>query len=1120
MSTTLNVLIIGTCPADAESATALLERVGFRLQWACVDSEQDFVAHLDPPPDLILADYSSTQFSGLGALERLRERDLDIPLIFLSDTPGEEVAVECLKQGAADYILKNRLARLEPAVRRALEEKRLREQKRHAEHQAREQDRRFRKLVENSSDGLLLFDAKGTILYTSPSAGRILGRGPSELEQENAFDLVHPDDQPFLRRKQAELLQNPPLGAPIQFRVRHLDGSWRWIEAHARNLLDEPSVHGILVNYRDVTDRKQSEEELRQHAAYQVALNKIIASATEMTSDLKVILEIALDETCRALQLEMGAIGLVSTQEYEPIAIQRGMLSPGGGLLSLFEEAQRVSLLAPLVVHDWRVAEHPFAPKAQEFGLGASIVVPLLVGGTHIGSLAVASKEPRTWSNGEIGRLETIGRQLGMVVERARLFQETSQRAQQLALLYDAGLAMNSALDIQTLIEYLLKVLNEAVHAERTDLFRYDPARKRLYCEAGAGYTSEMDWADFRTFTVALGEDRGLVGRAAADRVPVYLPDVLKDSRWIPFDPTLRSGLWVPVEREGKLRGVLAITSTRVNAFTPADQRLVILFAHQLSFAMENARLFEETRRRMKEFTAIAQVSAALRRAHTRAEMLPIILNEVTGLIQATGAALLLCHPVVGDAITELAWGAWENWKGLRWPFAGGITGNVISTGEAYQTSDLGIDPLFPRPELVGNVRAAACLPLRADEQPIGALWVGRTRELTQEEMHLLGAVCDISANAIRRTTLHEQTEERLQRLTSMRAIDMAIGSSLDLRMTLTVLLEHVVTQLQIDAADVLLLDPHTRILEQVASRGFRTGSAERLQVRLGEEHGGQVPLELRRVSVPDLRQDPFRGPRAALMRNEGFVSYFAAPLLVKGQVKGVLEVFHRTLLMPDPEWLEFLETLAGQAALAVDSAAMFSSLQRANFELTMAYDTTLEGWSRALDLRDKETEGHTKRVAELTVQLAKAMGVGDEELVHIRRGALLHDIGKMAIPDRILLKPGPLTEEEWAIMRKHPIYAHDLLAQIPYLRPALAIPYNHHEKWDGTGYPRGLKGLAIPSAARIFAIVDVWDALRSDRPYRPAWTEEQARAYLAEQSDKHFDPRAVETFLRFTDLA
>jgi putative two-component system response regulator len=194
------------------------------------------------------------------------------------------------------------------------------------------------------------------------------------------------------------------------------------------------------------------------------------------------------------------------------------------------------------------------------------------------------------------------------------------------------------------------------------------------------------------------------------------------------------------------------------------------------------------------------------------------------------------------------------------------------------------------------------------------------------------------------------------------------------------------------------------------------------------------------------------------------------------------------------------------------------AKLREANAQLLNAYEATIESLSHALDLRDRETEGHSRRVTELTLKLAQALNMNDEDLTHIRRGALLHDMGKIGIPDSILHKPDTLTTEEWSIMRKHPQFAYDMLSPIEYLHPALDIPYSHHEKWDGSGYPRGLRGEEIPMVARLFAIADVWDAVTSDRPYRAAWTEEQALAYIREQSGKHFDPQVVALFFKVVE--
>ena len=355
--------------------------------------------------------------------------------------------------------------------------------------------------------------------------------------------------------------------------------------------------------------------------------------------------------------------------------------------------------------------------------------------------------------------------------------------------------------------------------------------------------------------------------------------------------------------------------------------------------------------------------------------------------------------------------------------------------------------------------------------------------------------------------------EQRLERLAALRAIDRAISASLDLRVALTVLLDQVIGQLGVDAAAVLLLNAHTRTLEYAARRGFRA-AGERSRGALTQDYAGRAVLDRRLITVPDTAEASPDAARLALPPGEGFRAYFAAPLIAKGSVVGVLEVYHRSPIHALPEWLEFLDALAELAAIAIDNARLFDSLQHSNLNLTVAYDATIEGWSRALDLRDKETEGHTQRVTQLCLRLGRVMGLPDDELVHVRRGALLHDIGKMGVPDQILLKPGPLNDEEWAIMRRHPIYAYEMLAPIVYLHPALDIPYCHHEKWDGTGYPRGLAGDQIPLAARLFAVVDVWDALCSDRPYRTAWPPEKVTAYIRSLSGTHFDPTAVEGFL------
>ena len=359
-----------------------------------------------------------------------------------------------------------------------------------------------------------------------------------------------------------------------------------------------------------------------------------------------------------------------------------------------------------------------------------------------------------------------------------------------------------------------------------------------------------------------------------------------------------------------------------------------------------------------------------------------------------------------------------------------------------------------------------------------------------------------------------EQIRTQLRRVESLNTIQMVMVNSFDVRLTLNAIVEAAISELNVDAALVLLLNPYTNILEFATGKGFTTRYIQEGSIKMGEGIAGHVVLERKNFYIPNLLDTEDQFVRTPFISEEGFVTYVAEPLIAKGKVKGVLEIFHRSQFKPGEQWSNYFKTIAGQAAVAIDSAQSFEELQRSNINLSLAYDNTIEGWSHAMDLRDKETEGHTRRVTELTLQLSRAMGISEAQLVHIRRGALLHDMGKLGIPDYILHKPGKLTDEEWVIMRKHPQFAYDMLSSIDYLRPALDIPYCHHEKWDGRGYPRGLKGEQIPIAARIFAVIDVWDALTSDRPYRAAWSHEKTLAYIRELSGTHFDPKVVDLFL------
>ena len=364
-----------------------------------------------------------------------------------------------------------------------------------------------------------------------------------------------------------------------------------------------------------------------------------------------------------------------------------------------------------------------------------------------------------------------------------------------------------------------------------------------------------------------------------------------------------------------------------------------------------------------------------------------------------------------------------------------------------------------------------------------------------------------------------DQIKLQQSQLRALMSVGQVINSSLGLKRVLEEVMDSLISLMHAERGFLVLREPNGEMAVRIA-RGIahinldeETFKVSKTIVRNVVESGAPV---LTTNAQADPRFDAQMSIAAYQLR-----SILCVPLKLKDDLIGVLYVDNRAHagIFKEND-LELISAFADQAAVAIDSARLFEDLQESHRELETAYQATLEGWVRALDLRDKETEGHTQRVTVLTQRLARSMGVKGDELVHITRGALLHDIGKMAIPDGVLLKPGQLTEEERMLIQKHPVYAYEMLKPIAFLVPAIDIPYCHHEKWDGSGYPRGLRGKEIPFAARIFPVIDVWDALTSNRPYRKALPQYEVRARIQADSGKHFDPVVVDAFMEMKDLS
>ena len=558
----------------------------------------------------------------------------------------------------------------------------------------------------------------------------------------------------------------------------------------------------------------------------------------------------------------------------------------------------------------------------------------------------------------------------------------------------------------------------------------------------------------------------------------------------------------IPIWVEGHVLGVMNLIGSEVGGFSEDERKTLRSVGNQVGIALERARL----RSRMQSMvlgrtfalTAEIEQRKAVQASQAR---LAAILEATTDLVAITdheGNAIYL-----NRAGKDLM-GVTGNGSGYPFNIADFLSdmGRDFTLADAYQAA---AKNGFWSGESTLTSRSG----LRSPLSVVVLFHPGRDGE----NAYYSAIARDISASKAAELKIKMQFE----RLASLRSIDIAITDSMDLRVALSVLLDQVTGRLGVDAADVLVLNSELNLLESVASRGFYSPEAGITSIQLGEGLAGRAALERKMTRTHGLLTDE-QFTRRAAFAGEKFDAYFALPLIAHGQVRGVIEVYNRSPLDPDQEWLDFLEALAGQAAISIDVVRLFDGLQHSNTELTLAYDSTIEGWSRAMDLRDKETEGHTQRVTNLSIRLGRRLGLADAELVHLRRGALLHDIGKMGVPDNILLKPGKLTDDEWILMRKHPEYAYEMLSSIRYLGTAIDIPYCHHEKWDGSGYPQGLIGEHIPLSARLFAVIDVWDALRSDRPYRPGLSKAETLRMISDGAGTHFDPKIAGEFLEFIE--
>lgn len=978
----------------------------------------------------------------------------------------------------------------------------------------RETERFLRTIVEQVPAVIYTEDATdGHLLYISPQVEYLSGYSVSEWISRTDFwkDIIHPEDRERVIALDEETNQSGS-SFVIDYRMMRRDGHVIWVHDEAVLIKDETDQplywQGIML---DITDQKHHEQEIE-------ALGKLAHLSVE-TAELRPLLDGVLQAAIQAIDpAEKGSILLLNEVGELAIKAIAGYSDPriltASFPLHHGYSAHCVRERRSLIIPDARGnAEYRYDGEIDEMtSVQSAIVSPLIARGVLIGVISLDNvSRKNAFSDYDLQILENLAATAALLIERSKLLEELQRYIEHQTALNAILLAASRTNDIQTILDIVLDHLLLALRMKIGAIWISIPSGAQHLVamrDLPPGLSDQMDDLAAQRF---IDLPNMQVIEDTEKHSDPHLPPLLRKFG-------IRAGVAAPLIVDGQRIGGIAIAEGNPRSWTVDELRLIETLGHQVGVLIQRGHLFEQLQKHIDRLETVYRVSTELRVAHGVEEALPILLEQTRLALKAEGGCILL-YDIDNKRYYPKTSQGW-----LTESLAQVVDGIEIQieTREIIFSENFFFEPRLNLPPIVQmpNSPGGAIVPFFVHSQPVGVMLLSLTDRnvIDSQTIALLESIADIASSALQRIRLYDSTLAQVKKLNALREIDRLIASGFELSVIFDAILLHVLHILQVDAASILTFDTLTKRLERVALKGLRNVPLYKTHLSLMESLAAEAIIKREPKIISNLSVYSAANEQLEILLEEGLIAYCAQPFESKGQIKGVLEIASHTPLILTAEWKEFLEAIAQQLVIAMENAHLIQDLHRSNAELIAAYDATIEGWSKALDLRDKETEGHTQRVTEMVLQLALVVGIKPDDLVHLRRGAILHDIGKMGIPDSILLKPGSLTEDEWTIMRKHPEYAYDLLSPIEYLRPALDIPYCHHEKWDGSGYPRGLKGEQIPLAARLFAVVDVYDALTSDRPYRRAWTKNKALHYIQEQSAKHFDPQIAQIFLTILD--
>lgn len=738
----------------------------------------------------------------------------------------------------------------------------------------------------------------------------------------------------------------------------------------------------------------------------------------------------------------------------------------------------------------------------------------LILHGKPIGAInAWRLRSDGLFNESELNFLNSIAHQASIAIDSGHLYDETVRRAEESKAIAEVGREISATLQPEIVLKRIATYAKDLLRAETSAVYLAEPNEPSLWAVAAIGKDAEEVKAD----PVTIGT--GILGNIAMNKVGEIVNRASSDSRAIVIKGTevnpLEHIMGAAVLSKDRLTGLLVVwRSGEGQEFRSPELDFLTGLAQQAAVAIENARLFNAEQKQRREAENLREATAALTKTIELEKLYEVILDSLSKLATHVSASIEMVDGEHVEIVAARGLPENDHFIGKTSPLRAGQWESDIKS--PIIIADAQSDERFEKIQGTEYIRGWMSIPMIAQDKLIGYLNVDSdiVGFYTEEQAAPIQIFANQAATAIENARRFQSEKRRRTEAENLQVAATAITSSLDVEevlQTILVALKHVTPY---DSASMLLLEG-----DQVRIRAAKGLPKPDLALNQLFPASNALLRAIQKSGRPVIVQDAQKDPRfekwAAADNVHGWLG---VPLIARGQIIGYITLDSYTECAFDEHDAALAQTFAHQAAAVIDNANLFQSLQATNDELSKAYDTTLEGWGKALELRDKETQGHTKRVKDLTVRLARQIGIREPELTHIRRGVLVHDIGKMGVRDSILHKKGRLTKKEWEEMRRHPHHAFDLLYPIPYLRPSLDIAYCHHERWDGTGYPRGLKGEEIPLAARIFAVVDVWDALLSDRPYRKAWTKKKVEKHIRDRAGTHFDPQIVKAFLRMIE--